>query len=111
MKKTTISAPKHLQQPTRDWFEAVVADYELDSHHIKLLSLAGEAWDRCQEAREQVAKEGMTYNDRFGAPRLHPAVNVERDARLAFARLIRELDLDVDPPSEGKRPPNLRRFQ
>src|SRR6185312_7239840 len=31
--------------------------------------LAGEAWDRCQAAREAIATHGITYVDRFKAPR------------------------------------------
>jgi len=103
-------APAHLAPATRAWWRAVCTGYELEAHHVRLLTLAAEAWDRCQQARDIVASAGPVYTDRFGAPRAHPAVAIERDARLSFARLLRELDLDVEPPPEGARPPNLRRF-
>ena len=35
-------------------------------------------------------------------------MRIENDCRLAFARLLRELDLDLDPPADSKRPPMLR---
>jgi phage terminase small subunit len=82
--------------------------WRLEEHHVRLLTLAAEAWDRCAEAREQIRKEGLTVATKAGGPRLHPCVRVETDSRLAFARLIRELDLDVEAPSEFKRPPSLR---
>jgi phage terminase small subunit len=71
--------------------------------------LACEAWDRAQQARAAIESTGLTYTNRFNDPVLRPEVAVERDSRLAFARLIRELDLDVDPPSESRsRPPALK---
>ena len=104
-----LSAPKHLLQPTRKWWQSVLSDYELEPHHLRLLQLAGEAWDRCVGAREAIQEHGTTYVDRFGAPRLRPEVAIERDSRLAFARLIRELDLDVEPPVSARiGPPGLR---
>ena len=54
-----------------------------------------------------IAETGLTSKTRDGE-KLHPAVRIETDSRLAFARLLRELDLDVDPPAEAKRPPALR---
>ncbi len=101
-------APTHLQPATRKWFASVVADFELDQHHVRLLTLAGEAWDRCTAARLAMDKAGMTYDDRFGAPRARPEIAIERDSRLAFARLVRELDLDAEPPAaESSRPPPI----
>ena len=105
---TKPRAPKHLKATTRRWFQRVVSDWDLEEHHVRLLTLAAEAWDRCQEARDLIAKEGLTVATREGGAKLHPACRVEDASRIAFARLVRELDLDVDPPAESKRPPALR---
>lgn len=100
-------APTHLRRPTAAWWVSVMRDYELEEHHERLLTFAAQAWDRAEEARELLEAEGITYTDRFGAPRAHPANAVERDNRLSFARLMRELDLEGDPlPSP--RPPRRR---
>jgi hypothetical protein len=86
--------------------ENVVAEYELQAHHVRLLQLAGEAWDRAAGAREALAEHGTVFVDRFGAPRARPEVAIERDARVAFARLLRELQLDVAAP-DAPRPRGL----
>jgi phage terminase small subunit len=99
-------APAHLAPGTRKWFATVVRDYELEEHHVRLLTAAGEAWDRMQEARAVIAKDGMTYQDRFNQPKARPEIAIERDSRLGFARLLRELALDVSAPDDS-RPPVL----
>ena len=101
------AAPKHLTASTRRWWENVVREWELAEHHIRLLTLAAEAWDRAEAARCAVQEHGLIFITRFGEPRARPEVGVERDSRLAFARLLRELDLDLDAPAES-RPPSLR---
>src|SRR5438874_2185699 len=95
-----IRAPGHLSVATRRWFRQVAAEFVLEPHHLKVLQSAAEAWDRCQQAREMIDKHGLLIKDRFGQPRLNPAVPVERDSRTAFLRAVRELDLDVEPPKE-----------
>ena len=107
LKFAAAQPPKHLRAETAAWFGTVTKEYELDSHHVRLLAKACEAWDRSEQAREAIAKYGLTYEDRFGAPRARPECAIERDNRLAFARLVRELGLDVAPPIES-RPPTLR---
>ena len=62
------------------------AEFELEEHHLKLLTAACESWDRCQQARRRLKKHGLTYADRFGQPRARPEVGIERDNRIAFAR-------------------------
>jgi phage terminase small subunit len=94
-------APSHLRPTTKAWFNRVAARFDLEDHQVRLLTLAGESWDRCCQAREALRKFGLTYTDRFGAPRSRPELAVERDSRIAFARLVRELGFDnVEPPAE-----------
>jgi phage terminase small subunit len=99
--------PKHLGLATRRWFAHVAENFELEQHHFRLLQLAGEAWDRAEMARQAIAEHGLTYIDRFGSPRARPEVAVARDATIAFARLLRELDLDIEPPTSPRRPTAL----
>ena len=61
-----------------------------------------EAWDRAQAARAQVDAEGLTLLGQGGVSRAHPCIAIERDARLAVARLVRELDLDTEPPVSAR---------
>src|SRR5437762_586076 len=104
-----MNIPKHLRSSTRAWFKHVSANFELESHHFRLLQLAAESWDRAEQAREALATHGLVYTDRFGSPRARPEVGIERDCRISFARLLRELDLDVEPPTVPGRPALLRR--
>jgi P27 family predicted phage terminase small subunit len=96
--------PAYLSRESARWFREVTASFELEPHHVKLLTLACEAFDRCTEARERIVREGAYILDRYGVPRAHPAIAVERDSRLAFARLVRELALDVSEPGDVRPP-------
>jgi P27 family predicted phage terminase small subunit len=99
--------PQHLREQTRKWWAAIVDEYELESHHLRLLSLACAAWDRASAAREVIDADGAVYQDRFGQPKARPEVAIERNSMIAFARLMRELSLDAgDAPAEV-RPPRL----
>src|SRR3954468_8975659 len=86
--------PSHLSSSTKDWWRTTVRDYDLEPHHLRLLQGAAESWDRYQQARVALAKHGLTFEDDKGMVRARPEVAIERDSRIAFARLIRELDLD-----------------
>jgi P27 family predicted phage terminase small subunit len=93
----TERPPAHLSKAAKQMWNDITAGYVFDPHHVRLLTTACEAWDRMNQARELLASEGVTYVDRFGAPRCHPAVAIERDSRIAFVRTVRELNLDADP--------------
>ena len=96
-------APDGLSEPTAAWWRQINREFVLEPHHLKLLTLAAQALDRVYEAREILARDGLTYTDCFGSPKARPETGIERDARLAFARLLRELDLDCAAP-EASRP-------
>jgi len=99
-------APAHLRLATRHWWESVCSAYVLEEHHVRLLTLAAEAWDRAADARDAMAKDGTYIPGRYrGSLHVHPAVRVARQAALDFARLLRELDLDTEPPPDPPRPP------
>ena len=93
-----------LKPSTRTWVRRVLMRWKLEDHHERILLLAGQAWDRCQQAKELLDAEGLTITTHAGV-KTHPAAQIERDSRLQFARLIRELQLDADAPEELRTPP------
>ena len=103
-----MNPPEHLSDDAASWWQSVQSDFALEAHHTRLLTLACEAWDRGQQARAILDVQGLTYDDRFGAPKARPEAAIERDSRTAFARLLRELDLDLEGTTEAPRTPAIR---
>jgi P27 family predicted phage terminase small subunit len=100
--KTKQKPPPHLSKETAAWWADVLAEYDFEGHHIKLLTKACEAFDRSEQARKAILKHGLTFDDRFGSPHARPEVAIERDSRLAFARLVREIGMDISTPNESR---------
>ena len=88
------------------FFEKVIQDYELEDHHRELLRQAACCLDRIEQARAQIDKDGLYLPDRYGGTKPHPAAKDERDHRLLFSKLLRELCLDSDSTNES-RPPRM----
>jgi P27 family predicted phage terminase small subunit len=102
---TGPNPPAHLTPSAQKFWRTTIERYELQEHHLRLLQLACEGWDRCQSARETLDREGLSVAGERGGVRAHPAVAVERDSRLAVARLLRELDLDAEPTTPDRHGP------
>jgi phage terminase small subunit len=83
----------------------VLAEWDLEAPARAILEQAAKTLDRLTEARSVLDVEGLTFPDARGNPRVRPEVTIERDARLALARLLRELGLDAEVEA---RPPMLR---
>lgn len=71
---------------------------------MRLLQAAAECWDRLHPG-SCFKRAGLVIEGREGGMRPHRAAAIERDSRIAFARLIRELDPDVEAPASTRTPP------
>jgi phage terminase small subunit len=102
-----LTIPRHLSHHMKTWVGNIVDRYLIEPEDFVTLVLAAEAWDEAENARSTLVKKGTTFKDRFGSPRNRPEVAQLRDARIAFARLMRQLGLgdEEGPMTENKSRP------
>lgn len=94
--------PDHLQDVARRFWCDVQTTYAIsDPAGLRLLRLACEALQTAESARQVLEREGLTYLDRFGAPRPRPEARLQTAAMTTFRALVRELRLD--PPEVPRR--------
>jgi P27 family predicted phage terminase small subunit len=93
-------APERLSPAMRAWWSSVTHTYVLEPHHTLLLEAACDAWDTMTQARETLRREGLTVSTGAGGTKKNPAVDIELHNKITFARLVRELDLDVEMPKQ-----------
>jgi phage terminase small subunit len=98
-------APRELSESSKELWREIVYGWELEEYHERTLTQALLSLDRAEQARQILDSDGLTVVDRFGQIKEHPLVSVERLNRLAYARLIRELGLDLADLST--RPPRV----
>jgi P27 family predicted phage terminase small subunit len=98
--------PAHLSSEAKViWRDVVDLVGETGVHPLRVVC---EAYDRLQDARRLIDKEGVTYTTKTGFKREHPALKIEKEARTGFLAAWRLLKLgDVDPVG---RPPQKRKF-
>lgn len=94
-------AASGLRKAGRALWRAVLADYALSAAELRVLDHACQAADRAAEAKAEVDRDGVTVEGRYG-PRIHPAAAVERDARAAVLRALKDLGV-VDRREPGRR--------
>jgi len=93
VKKTT--APKHLSAEAKRLWSNLREEFTIDdAAGLLLLQNVCEAFDRLQEARALIKREGSTITDRFGQPKQHPAVLTEAGARQQIYAGLRALRLE-----------------
>jgi P27 family predicted phage terminase small subunit len=103
-----MKSPKHLSPGAAKWWREIVRIYAMESHDIRLLTLAAESWDRACQARLEIEQHGkLTYTDSAGNFRPHPSVQIERDSRAAFAKIVKQLSLSDDEPKRGPGRPTI----
>jgi hypothetical protein len=102
-----VKYPKSLKEKGKKFYKKILSEYVFEnSHHFQFLEQAAVCLDRIYEAGKLLENEGRIVKDRFGQPREHPAAKMERDNKILFARLLRELGLDL-AKAEAPRPPTL----
>ena len=93
---------KKLEPSTRKWIASLKKRFVLEDYHQRLLILAGQAWDRSQQARRTIAEEGPVQTDRFGFKKPHPSLGIEAVSMLNFAKLLRESGIDLERPDDPR---------
>jgi P27 family predicted phage terminase small subunit len=102
----TPLAPRGLSDRSGAFWRQTVTAFELENHHLRILEEACRSLDRATEAREILARDGLTTTDNRGNLKAHPAVAVEASSVRLFRTMLRELGLDVASVDEGyTRPP------
>jgi P27 family predicted phage terminase small subunit len=90
--------PAGLSDEAKQWWQKIVADYEVDDQAgFLLLQSALEAFDDMRKAQALVRVEGITLKDRWGQQKQHPATLVLRDSRNLMLRCLKALNLDIQP--------------
>jgi hypothetical protein len=69
----------------------VNARWHMEPASENLLRNACESLERAAQLAEQVTRDGATFKDRFGAVRVNPAAQLERDFRGLAARQLQQL--------------------
>ena len=100
-------APSCLAMAGRTLWVAMQSSFDIDAPQAELLLLACKQADRAAEAREVLTKEKVVGVDRFGQEKIHPAVQIERMASLACARLVEQISGKI---GEGKPAENADEF-
>jgi len=59
----------------------------------ELLTLAATCLDRIDDARKHIAENGVVKTSVGGSPKTNPACSVERDNKILFCRILRELGI------------------
>jgi phage terminase small subunit len=96
-------APSHLSERSRTLWAELVPARAKSAGRLALLTAALEALDRADEAREAIAKAGLTTTTKTtGAVHLHPLLRVERESRQQFAKIWDSLHFGWDQRIDGR---------
>jgi len=111
---TQRKPPSHLGKAGRALWADLSGDYEIvDADGWALLEVACVCADRLQQARDTIEAEGCFAKDRYGSPKAHPALLLEKDARNGLIAALKALDLADEVQNQMPkflgRPPGVRR--
>ncbi len=103
--ESKFAPPPGLSKKSRALWAAVVPRRARSPERLALLRVGLDALDRANEAREAIAKEGLTSTTTTtGARHIHPLLKVERDARNQFIAVWKNLNLEWNQNIDGRTP-------
>ena len=102
MNIATVEGYRDLQPKTKRWIRGIVSEWQLEEHHMRLLVLAGGAYDRALSAKALVDADGPCVLNRFDVKVSHPMIDVWKQSSITFCRLLREVGLDLAGPEETR---------
>ena len=104
-----MKTPQHLKQHGRKLWQELQAEYAItDSAGLALLARAAECLDRLADAQALIERDGSVVDDRYGVPKQHPAISIEKDSRNGFFAALKAMNLDIEPLRDGPgRPPGV----
>jgi phage terminase small subunit len=104
--------PEHLSDESRKLWRSVMASFELEPHHRRLLTMACESLDRSAAACAELRAAGsLTVPGRDGVPKPHPLIAIEASAKSQARLLLRELSLDRAAEEPGRGPRLTNRYE
>lgn len=112
----TTPAPAGLSKDAARWWARLMDAMDWEPHELMVLESGLQAWDRWQEARSVVDRDGLLAAGRFGQQRANPAIAIEIASRSAFLTAFKQLRIDPEPGdkltvSEAARRAALARWQ
>ena len=97
--------PRHLSNESRRIWKQLNESWVFDIDSLLVMRVALEAFDRLQDARIVLDREGLTITNKTGAGESktlkHPALESEKVARSGFLQAMRLIGLDKDQTLKG----------
>lgn len=100
-------APSHLSKNAKAWWKKILDQYDLPQESLIILQSGMEAFDRSEQARDQIEVHGVVIESvsKHGKLlRANPAVAIENDAKRVMLACFKQLGLDLEPlnPTPGR---------
>jgi len=84
----------------------ILDNWVIDEAEVEVfLNRYKELFIRMRQAQRDIAKNGLKVKDRFGQEKINPSVTIERDCINAIMRILKQLNLDLEPLKSVGRPP------
>ena len=97
-----IKFKKNTRSEAKREARRIMTEYDIkDAGGLIILQSFADAYTAELNAQDQVDREGLTFEDRFGQVKANPLLPVIRDARAQKLAALKMLNLDIEPLRDG----------